>query len=106
MPIGQQGFPPRDITIKGSENPLITNINVTSTGTEFSHTFQDNLREFMIRHRSKGTIQFSFISGESNTNFFTIPAYANAILNGLDFESKTIYFQCSAVGIVEILELY
>ena len=84
----------------------ITNLNITSTGSEFSHSLTNNLKQLMVRSRVGATIQFAFTVSESGTKYATIEKKAVLKMEALDFSSKVLYLQADKTGIVEILELY
>jgi hypothetical protein len=81
-------------------SPTIYNSNITLANTEYSLTFPANTKQIMIKSR-KGTIQFSFISGQSGTNYITIPLGASYKEENLG-ASLTIYFRSSKAN--DVLE--
>lgn len=96
----------QSITVSGAQNIKITNLNVTSADTEFSHALTTNLRQLMVRSRVGADIQYCFVTGETNTKYMTISKGSVLELIDLDFSSKTLYLQADKTGIVEIQELY
>ena len=89
-----------------AENPKITNLNVTSTGSQFSHTLVNALKQLMIKSRVGANIQFCWTAGETNTKYVTINKNTVLELQDLSFTGKVLYLQADKVGIVEIHELY
>ncbi len=85
----------------------VTIYNVTTDptpGTEESQAFTSGTKQFTIRVRGNATLQFAFSSGQSGTNFITLPPRASYTVSDIDF-SGTIYFQVDkASQVVEILE--
>ncbi len=97
-----------DATVEtgGATTPVITNLNIPVINTEVSHVLQDNLNELVIRSRDIAKVQISFVSTESGTKFVTINPGAVLCLNGLDFDTKTLYVQSDTVTTLEILEIH
>ena len=90
-----------------SRTPTIYNVSSPGTAnTEFSQALSDNTKSLIIRSRDRAKIQLAFNSGESGTDFISIPKGASLELNNLDFISKTLYMQVDQASVtVEILEL-
>lgn len=106
MPIGQQGFVPRDITILGAQNPKIINLNCPTSSTEYNINLTDDLKQIIIRARGNANIQISFTALESGTNFFTIPSRSNLSIDALSFSGKTLYLQVDNPTVIEVLEFF
>lgn len=88
--------------------PKIVNLTMAISGTEYSELLENGLKKIMIRVQSpiNSVLQFSFVSGESNSKFITIPANNTFSLDGLNFNSKTLYIQSNKNNtIVEILQI-
>lgn len=86
------------------DTPLVTNVS-TPVNSEVSHAFASDTKRFLIRARGNNRIQFSYISGQTGTNYFTIPkknSYTeeDIINNG----SLTIYLRTPGADTIEILE--
>lgn len=90
--------------ITPSTTPTITNFSVALANTEVSHALQTNLKRLLVRSRDLYKIQFAFTATESSTKFITIPAGSSYTETDLNLSGKTLYFQLSTAGIVEILE--
>lgn len=92
--------------LTASKNTKITNLNITSTGSEFNHNLTANTKQLIIKSRVNAVVQLSFTSGQTNTIFYTIPRYNELNLSDLDLTSKTVYVECDKIGVLEIIELY
>lgn len=91
-------------TLEQSQDPLIYNVPVLLANTEVSQALTVGTKIFTIRVRGTCGLKLAFVSGQSGTNYITIPPGANYNVEGLNF-SGTLYFQTSkATQIVEILE--
>lgn len=108
MPISSPTFKPSNVSVDiiNAENPLITNLSISSIDTEFSHALQSGIKGLIIRNRNKVDTKIAFASGESATNYITLRGGSVLSLMDLDFTSKTIYVQSGTISILEILELY
>lgn len=84
----------------------VTNLDITTADIQFSHTLTSDLKQIMVRSRVGATIQYCWITGETNTNFITIERNAVLYLNDLAFTGKVLFIQTDITGIVEIQELY
>ena len=96
---------PIEVTDGGGTTPLITNLSISSTNTEFSHTLQNNLKKFVLRSRDKAELKVAFTATESGTNFIPVVAGAVLTLEGLNFSGKVLYIQSPKINTVEILEI-
>lgn len=84
-------------------NPTITNLTLTLANTEYSHTFTSAVQKFLIRARGASRLQISFISGNTNTIFTTIPKGTALSVGDLNY-AGTVYIEGNIAGdIVEIL---
>ena len=108
MSIATQTFTPvaGTFTVNAATTPKITNFSILVANTEYSVALQAGLKSISIRNRGSATTKYAFISGQSSTNYMTIPVGCTLLLSGLDFTGKTIYFNCSVVSTLEIVELY
>jgi hypothetical protein len=83
----------------------VYNLTVATANVEFSQALTNGTRKLMIRTRGTGRIRFTFVSGESGTNFLTIPGAAVYSVDNIELQNKTLYMQCDQVGeVVEIEE--
>ena len=107
-PINITSTAPIEIDNVGAGTPEI--YNVTSPGTadtEFSQALTEGTKKIMIRARESGVrIKMAFTSGQSGTNYITIPSNATFTENELTLGSGfTLYMQTNkASEVVEILE--
>jgi hypothetical protein len=94
-----------DITLSQLSTPTIQNITAASASTEYNVVIPSNTKKYMIRNRNTGKIQYSFITGQTNTNFITIMPGNTIEETGLDLTSSlTIYFETSKPNqIIEVL---
>lgn len=106
MPIGSQGFVPRDVTIQGSQNVNIINYPIIAANTEYSIALTSNLKDAIIRNRDITVTKISFINGQSGSTYFTIPKGCSLVMSDLDLTGKTIYFQAVDISTLEIIEFY
>jgi hypothetical protein len=93
-----------NVNVSSCETATIYNVTITGpdVGVEKSQAFTNGSRKILIRHRDGGRLEFAFTP--SFTSFITIPKGASYSEEGLNLQSKTIYFKASKVGVVEILE--
>ena len=86
----------------------IFNVTCTLANTEYSQALSANTKSFTIKARTFSDLKISFVSGESSTTYWSIPAgssdtqYAQAkSFSG----AVTVYFQSPNAGtVVEIIE--
>ena len=106
-PISQPTFSPSDINIQGATEALITNLNLTVSGNEYSHSLQSSLKTIEIKSRTNGELKIAFIIGDTAFNYYTIPPRCTFTLSGISFTGKTLYIQSSANNdVAEILEIF
>lgn len=83
--------------------PTIYNVSIITVNTEQSQALPANTKEFLIRSRSKGTMRVAFNSGDTSTDYLTVPAGASYEVKQF-FSSLTIYFQSNKPGdVIEIV---
>lgn len=85
--------------------PIITNITIGVVNTQFSHSFNANTKRYVFRARNGGKVNFSFISGNTGSEYITLRG--GAIYTEDDMKNNgalTIYFQVNKADIIEILE--
>lgn len=84
--------------------PTIYNVSALVAGTEYSQALSPSTKSFIIKVRGSARLQLSFVSGQSGTNFITVPRGAAYTQDGLNY-SGTLYFQTNeASQIIEIAE--
>lgn len=108
MTIQQPTFQPiLNVDIVNATEPKITNLVLTLADTEYSHMLVNGLKELIIKCREYSDLKYSFVSGESDTKYFTIWRGTCHNLNDLDFNNKTLFIQSSRANVtVEVMELY
>lgn len=90
--------------VEAGTAPVIYNKSVPMAATEVSQALTSGTKRFTIRVRGIAKLQLAFVSGESGTNFLTIPVGTSYSEDSLDF-SGTLYFQTNkAAQTVEIVE--
>ena len=90
-----------------SQNAPITNLSIPLANTEYSLALQNSLKKVIIRCRGDAKLQLTFVSGETNTKYFTIEKNNSLELSDLDLSSTTLYVRSDkASQIVEIWEFY
>jgi hypothetical protein len=87
-----------DITVDFSpvtaQEPSIVNLTLGLAGSESSTVLPPNTVKYTINARGNGKLQFSFTSGQSGSNFITVPKGAKHIDKDLELvTNKTIYVQ-------------
>lgn len=84
--------------------PTIYNLSVPLANTEVSQALPTNFKKLLVRCRGNARTQFSFTSGQSGTNYITIPMGSSYSADGLMVASGTIYLQTSqASQTIEII---
>ena len=96
----------KGITNLASQDKKITNLVVANPNDEVTHTLQDEVKQIIIRNRDYLKTQIAFEVNESGTNFFTIGRGNTLALDSLFFTGESIYLQCPASCVVEIIEFY
>lgn len=77
----------------------IYNLTLTSANTEYSQALPNNARKVMIKCRTSAAMKLSYTSGESGSNYLTIPAdqtYWDDHINTV----QTVYLQSTTAGVV------
>jgi len=107
-PISQPTFTPvaSTVTIVDAANIKITNLTLTTAGNEYSHALQTNLKQLRVRCRENATVRYSFVSGDTDTTYWTIFPGCTDNITELSFNG-TIYVQANKNSVtLEIMELY
>lgn len=72
--------------------PTITNVSMTTGGTEYSYAIPSGANRFEIKLRAlNAALQLSFTEGASSTTYITIPQGASYAENNIK-GNMTIYF--------------
>lgn len=93
------------VVFAGVSTPLIQNIPIAAANTQYSVSLPASTRRFHFKNRGLGKLQVSFITGQTNTNFFTLHAGAVYSEENVSLSSTlTLFFQSSLAGqTVELL---
>lgn len=84
--------------------PTIYNVNATLANTEYSQALSLNTKAIVVRARDMTTLKIAFVSGDTATNYITVPSGCTYNESNLNF-SGTLYVSSSkAAQVVEILE--
>jgi len=84
--------------------PTIYNVTMTLANTEYSQALPANTRKFLIKCRTSFAIKLAFVSGQSGTNYITIPADQAYWEDHILVSNLTLYFQCATAGqVAEII---
>lgn len=76
--------------------PVIQNVLLTTANTEYNFSLSSSTKRYKIKARGDTKIQFSFISGQSGSNYITIPMGCEYVEDNLTLTgSLTIYLQAS-----------
>lgn len=95
---------PISVVIGGVESPTITNIVIPLANTELSFSIPVTTKKCSLKLRGTGKLQYSFTSGQSNTNFMTIYPGSEENFSEFDLTSGLdIYFQSNKNN--EVLEI-
>jgi hypothetical protein len=93
------------VTIAGSTQPKIYNINLTLSDTEYSQALSLDVLKLTVKLRGMANLKLAFATGESLTKFITIPAGCSYTESDLRLASSTLYFNADqASQVLEILE--
>lgn len=94
-----------------ARNVEITNVDMTTANTQYSHTFGSNVTSWIIKLRSQNTLLlYSFTTGKLPTSgdglsYATVPQNGLQSQDGVEWSGKTIYLQTGAASqVAEIIE--
>ena len=80
--------------LTGSNTPTITVVSMPLAATEYSYVLPANCRQFQVKTRSGAVAQIAYSSGQSGTNYITIPRFCFYAESDLKLVSSvTLYFQ-------------
>jgi hypothetical protein len=105
-PINSSNRLPVDVIISaGASTPVIVNVPVTDAWTEVSYAFAVNTNKVSMRVRGgDAKIQFAWEVGKSGTEFITVQMGNIEVIEGVELNGKTLYFQLSKGNkVVEIM---
>ena len=93
------------VTLAGSTTQTIYNLSCPLANTEYSQALSADVTQLTIRVRGSATAQYTFTSGQSGTNFITIPRGTTRTIGALRLTSSTLYIQTDKANqVVEIEE--
>ena len=85
------------------ENPIISNQILGAANTEATVTLPANTKKFQIKARGNSRLQFSYVSGQTGTTYWTEFPGFTLEENNVDRASTTIYVRASKAN--EVLEI-
>ena len=85
-----------------STTQTVYNKSITVANQIESQVLVDDTKQYLIRHRDRGTIEFGFDAALST--FMTIPKGASFESSSMLLTGKTLYFRSEKLGTIEILE--
>jgi len=90
--------------INRATSPAIYNVTMTNAGTEYSQALPSNTKKFLIKCRGSYDIKLAFTSGQSGTNYVTVPSGMSYWEDFIQPSALTLYFQCASAGqVAEII---
>lgn len=89
------------------QKPIIYNLELTNLNTEYSQVLPVGTRKVLIRGRNGAAIKLAYVSGQSATNYITIPAGSGGKwLEGIQLSDTTLYMQTADdLGTPEVAEI-
>jgi hypothetical protein len=91
-----------NLTASKPGNPVIFNSLVTTANTQYSIILPDKTERFTVSVRSKRaiTLQYSFITGQTNTNFVTVPPGSTREITNIGLSGvKNLYFELNLIDV-------
>lgn len=84
-------------------SPTISNINIAigDVNIEQSQVIPNGTTKILIKHRTSGTIDFSFTTGFPT--YIEVPKGTTYSETSLNIQGSTLYFRTDKVGVIEIL---
>jgi len=87
--------------------PNIYNVTMTSADTEKNKELPEGTRKVLIKLRSgSAVLKLAYVSGESGTNYVTIPTGGSKYLEGTWLHDLTLYFQSPSASQVAEIEVW
>jgi len=75
-------------------SPIVYNVTINAPDTEYSQALPEGTRKVKIKMRElTAPLKFAWVTGESGTNYITIPYGATYPMEGIKLSGKTLYFQ-------------
>jgi len=73
----------------------IKRFDTGAADTETSYTFPASTKRFTITNDGTATIQFTFVSGETNTEYIKLPSSTSHFEGNIDVNANlTLYLRC------------
>lgn len=88
-----------------SGKPIIYNLTLTSANTEYSQALPELITKLQIKCRTSSALKLGWNSGESATNYITIPA-DQTYWDDQIRASLTAYLQSSTAGVVAEIQVW
>lgn len=90
----------KDVTVSV---PGILNVSMPTPATEYTVNIPALVKEFSIKSRDGGVLQFCYTSGQSGTNYITLNSGSVFNKDGIySLVAIPIYFQCSKATTLEL----
>lgn len=89
----------------GASAVKITNLALDGIN-ESSLTLQTNLKQLSVAPRDPVPVRIAFTTGETDTNYVSIPAGCSLELDDINFSGKVFYAKSDNATTLEITELY
>jgi hypothetical protein len=90
----------KDTTVS---NPSIFNVSMPIANTEYSVSIPAFTKEFAMKTRDGGLLQFAYISGDSGTYISVAAGTVFSKTNIYSSSTITIYFQSSKINTLELM---
>ena len=85
-------------------NPTIYNVDIAIADTEYSLLMPSDAKGFIFKTRNGyDSVKLALKSGESATNFITVPAGGTLELTEGYISGTSIYFQSPTIDVAEII---
>ena len=84
---------------------IITNLDAPTIGGQVSHVIAEGTRTLFFKPRRNATMQFSFIDGETDTNFITVESGQGFVIDMSRIHATTLYIEQNKINnTIEIME--
>lgn len=94
LPISGTFAPDRPVQLQ------IINQTLTLANTEYGISLPANTIHLEFKTRGSGTLQFSFVAGETNTKYVTLKSGSTYSIREVSLTGKTLYVQSPTAGVV------
>lgn len=82
-----------------STKPTVTNVAMTSSGTEYKHALASKTNRVLIKLRSGAVaLKLAYVAAASGTTYITIPAGASKEIQNIKGTGLTLYFQAATAS--------